>query len=144
MLSQVFHSCETHPKVEMSPLFHGSVTQLYGLGSVNEPIWMGKSILQMFRTSCSSRIRKLSNSYQLTYLFLLTVIPLRKKTIFDLKSLKGLNTYMHCVSLCLYVYYKSKHLLTWNICEDNMPFLTLCCQRDRRKKDLYTKKCKHS
>lgn len=61
--SQVFHSCEKHPKVEMSLLFHESVAQLYGLGSVNEPIWMGKSILQMFRTSCSSRIRKLSNSY---------------------------------------------------------------------------------
>lgn len=63
ILSQVFHSCEKHPKVETSLLFHESVTQLYGLGSVNEPIWMGKSILQMFRTSCSSRIRKLSNSY---------------------------------------------------------------------------------
>lgn len=46
--------------------------------------------------------------------------------------------YMQRDSLCLCFYYKSKHIPTWNICEDNMPFMIPCCQRDGKK--IYMKR----
>lgn len=87
---QVFHRCEKYAKVEMS-LFHKSVTELYGVGSVRESPWMEKPISQCVKFPIPEELEnsQIPSSWQI--FFCRWSFHWGKKAIFDLKSLKGFD-----------------------------------------------------